>query len=526
MKADQTAGAGARHPWTHPHQLRIVDLADPDTLVPLISTAQVTTDLSMFWAGYLFNWSDRNEFVPELATEVPTLKNHGIAPDGKTITYRLRAGVKWHDGAPFGADDVIFSWHAVMNPKNNVGSRSGYELIERIEKKDATTIVVHLKAPWSPFIASFFTMSSTAYSILPAHILAKYGDINHVPYNEKPIGTGPFKIVDWQHATRIRFVANPDYWRGRPRLEGVEYRPIPDQNTILTQLRTHEADMDYNAATAQIAELRKIDGDHVDLVPYNAYVQLAINLRNPILAELPVRAALAYATDRQAIIEKVTHGVEILGEGDQPPYLGWGDQALSPAPFDPARARRILDAAGWKTGNDGIRSKAGKRLSLTFATTTGSATGNAVAVLLQRWWRDVGIDLSVKTYASAVFFASYGAGGIVQTAKFDVGSYSWYSGVDPDDSTLFMCDQFPPAGQNVYGFCNRELDAAERAAIRSYDRAVRKRAYDTIESILVRDRPFVNLWFVRRISVYNTDLQNFKPAHAATPFWNTWEYDI
>lgn len=526
MKADQTTGAGTRHAWTQPHHLRIVDLADADTLNPLVSTAQVVTDLSMFWAGYLFNWSDQNEFVPELATQVPTLENHGISTDGKTITYHLRTGVKWHDGARFGADDVIFTYHAVMNPKNNIGSRSGYERIERIEKKDDATVVVHLKAPWSPFIATFFTMSGSAYPILPVHLLARYPDINHVAYNEKPIGTGPFKVAEWQHGTMIKFVANPDYWRGKPHLEEVDYRPIPDQNTILTQLRTHEADMDYNAATAQISELRKVEGDRVDLVPYNAYVQFALNLRSPILREPAVRTALEYATDCQTIVAKVTHGVELVGEGDQPPSLGWGDPALQPAPYDPARARRLLEAAGWKTGSDGIRVKNGKRLSLTIATTTGSVTGNAVAVLAQRWWHDVGIDAAVKTYNSAVMFASYASGGIVQAGKFDAASYSWYSGVDPDDSTLFMCDQFPPAGQNVYGFCDPQLDAAERTALRSYDRATRKRAYDTIQGILVRDRPFVNLWFVRRISIYNADLLNFKPAHAVTPFWNTWEYDI
>jgi peptide/nickel transport system substrate-binding protein len=519
-------GGGGRHPWTKPHVLRIVNLSEPDSLNVEIGNQQIDVDLSMFWAGYLLNFDDRNRFVPELATEEPTLRNGGILSDGKTIVYHLRRGVRWQDGAPFTADDVIFSYRAVMNPRNNVNSRTGYDIIDRIEKKDDYTVVVHLKRPWAPFVSSFFTMSSTAYPILPAHILAKYPDINHVPFNEKPIGTGPFKVVQWQHGTLIRFVANPDYWRGPPKLKEIDYRPIPDANTVLTELRTHEEDLDFVASESQVAELRAIGGDRVQLVPFNAYSQYAFNLSNPILKDLNVRRALVAATDRKAIIDDVTHGVELLGEGDQPSYLPWFDPSIQTEPYDPALAKRLLDEDGWHPGRDGIRVKNGKRLVLTIAITTGSAAGASTAVLLQRWWHDVGVEVGVRTYVAPLMFGGYAAGGIVQTGKYDVAFYAWYSGVDPDDSTLFMCDQFPPGGQNTYHFCDRRLDAAERTALNTYDPVARKRAYDTIQQILVSQRPFLTLWFVRRVNVYNSDLKNFKPAHAGVEIWNPWEIDI
>lgn len=517
---------GGRHPWTHPHFLRLTNLSEPDSLNPVIGNQQIDVDLSMFWAGYLLNYDDKNEFVPELATEEPTLRNGGIHSDGKTIVYHLRRGVKWQDGAPFTADDVVFTYRAIMNPKNNVNSRTGYDVIRRIEKKDDYTIVVHLKHPWAPFVASFFTMSSTAYPVLPAHLLAQYPDINHIPYNQKPVGTGPFKITDWQHGTLIRFVANPDYWRGPPKLHQIDYRPIPDANTVLTELRTHEEDFDFNASEAQVGEFRTIGGDEVQLVPFNAYAEYAFNLRKPILSDVRVRRALVAATDRKTIIDNVTHGVQLLGEGDQPDFLPWADKSIQQAPYDPAEAKRLLDEAGWHVGRDGVRTKNGKRLAITIATTTGSAAGAAVSVLLQRWWHDVGVEASVRTYVAPLMFGGYAAGGIVQTGKYDVAFYSWYSGVDPDDSTLFMCDQFPPGGQNTYFLCDHRLDAAERTALDSYDPAVRKRAYDTIQSILVSERPFLTLWFVRRVNVFNSDLKNFKPAHAGVEIWNPWEIDI
>ncbi|MBV8600024.1 MAG: hypothetical protein JO359_00520, partial [Candidatus Eremiobacteraeota bacterium] len=192
----------------------MINVADVDALNPLIANQQLSTDLAMFWASFLFDWSDRNELVPELATQVPATENGGISRDGKTIVYHLRRGVRWHDGAAFTAEDVIFSYRAVMNPKNDIPSRTGYDLIASLEKRDDYTLAVHLKRPWSPFVASFFTLSGTAYPVLPAHLLAKLPDINHAAYNQKPIGTGPFKVASWQHGTRIRFVANPDYWRG------------------------------------------------------------------------------------------------------------------------------------------------------------------------------------------------------------------------------------------------------------------------------------------------------------------------
>ncbi|MBV8602460.1 MAG: hypothetical protein JO359_12930, partial [Candidatus Eremiobacteraeota bacterium] len=299
-----------------------------------------------------------------------------------------------------------------------------------------------------------------------------------------------------------------------------------DANTILTQLRTHEADMDFNVASVHIGEARSIDGDRVDLVPFAAYGQIAFNLANPILADVRVRRALVFATDRSTLIEKVTHGTQIPGEGDQIPGSPWANEALKEAAYDPAQARALLDAAGWRAGRDGIRIKNGKRLTLSFVTTTGAATGNAVAILLQRWWRDAGVELQVKNYVAPLMFATYGAGGILQTGKFDSTIYAWYAGIDPDDSTLFTCDQIPPAGQNIYHFCDKRLDAAERTALGSYDFATRKRAYDTIQQILVAERPFMTTGFTRRVVVYNSDLQNFRPAHAGVVIWNPWELDI
>jgi peptide/nickel transport system substrate-binding protein len=520
------AGGPGGNPWTRHGVLRIAYLSEPDTLNPLVGNQQIDTDLSMFWAGYFFNVDDRNQFVPELATEVPTLANGGISRDGRTIVYHLRRGVLWHDGSPFTADDVVFTWHAIMSDRNNVPSRVGYDIIRSIDENGPFTITVRLRRPWAPFVATFFTMSGDPYPVLPKHLLARYPDINRVAYNSQPVGTGPFVIERWQRGQKIVFHANPHYWRGRPKLDRLEYDPIPDENTILTQLQAHEIDLEFNAPAVQYPSLQKVAGDRIVLTPFTQYSQVALNLRTPALSDVRVRQALAYATNIPQLIADVTHGVNIAGDSDQPAFLWAHASGLPRYDYDPAKARALLDAAGWKAEPDGVRARAGQRLQLVLANVSGSSVGNASAVLVQRQWHDVGVDLQVKNYVSSLFFASYGAGGITQTGKFDAAFFSWVNGVDPDDSTLFMCDQFPPAGQNVYHVCDRQLDAAERVALTSNDPTVRKHAYDTIQRRLVDLEPFILMWYQRRIAVFNADLRGYRPAHAVTDFWNSWEWSI
>jgi len=521
-----TSNVATGHAWTHRGLLRIVNIAEPDSLNPLVGNFQIDSDLAQLWGGYFFNYNDRNELVPELVTTVPTLANGGISRDNRTVTYHLRKGVLWQDGLPFGADDVIFSWHAVMNKRNNVPSTVGYELIDSIERKDAWTIAVHLKKAYAPFITTFFGPCSNPYVVLPAHLLAKFADLNRVPFNSQPVGTGPFVVERWQRGSKIVFRANPHYWRGPPKLNEIWYTPIPDENTVISLLASHEADLDFNAANVNYKQLSGIDGTRVTLTPFTQFAQLVLNLRSPQLSDVRVRQALWLALDVKALLRDVTHGVNIPGYTDQPAFSWAYNPNVAHYDYDPAKARGLLDAAGWKAGPDGIRVKDGKRLQLTLAGVQGSANGNAAAVIVQRNWHDVGVESLVKNYVSSLFFASYGAGGIIQSGKFDVAFDSWLNGVDPDDSTLWMCNQFPPNGENVYHFCDSRVDAAERVALGTNDRAVRKRAYDTIQAILAERVPVIIAWYSRRLAVANSDLKNYRPAHAVTSFWNCYEWNI
>lgn len=506
--------------------LRMASRQTPDNLNPLLGTQTVDIDLSMFWAGYLFHWSDRDELVPELAVRVPTLENGDIAPDGLRITYHLRRGVKWQDGAPFTASDVIYTWRQMLNPQNLVVSRFGYDLISRIDKRDDYTIDVHLKRRFSPFVTTFFTMANHTNCILPEHLLARYPNINRVAYNSLPVGTGPFKIAKYEKGSSITFVANDGYWRGPPKLRRIEYRIIESDNTMLTLLKTHEIDFYYRAAESQAQSLRGIPGTRISVSPFTRFADLGFNAANPALADIRVRRALAYALNRNALIAKVTHGIAMPGDSDQPTFLWAYNPNIARYPYDPKRAAELLDAAGWRMGAGGIRWKNGQPLRLELVSFTGSATANDTEVFVQEAWRQAGADVTIKNFSSAQLYATLGAGGIEQSGKFDVALENWANGTDPDNSILFRCDMAPPAGWNIYHFCSQQLDDAERRALTAYDRPTRKALYDRVQTIVASQVPILVLWYQRELDVVSTRLKNYKPAHAVTPFWNTWEWSI
>ncbi len=520
------AGAAGGNPWTQAGVLRIGSRLVPDNLDPEVGTQAIDTDLAMLWASFLVTVDDKSRLVPDLATAVPTLDNRGISPDGKTITYHVRRGVKWQDGVPFDADDVVFSWHAVMNERNFVPSRGGYELINTIDEPDKYTVVIHLREPYAPFIRTFFALSSTSYCILPKHLLGDLPDINHADFNNRPIGTGPFKVASYEKDVAVTFVANPSYFRGPPHLREIEYHIVPSDNTLLTQIKTHEIDMYYRASEAQAPSLVGIPGTKLYETPFTRFGDIGFNASHPPLDDVRVRRALAYATDKAELIKKITHGVNIPADSDQPPFLWAYEPDVRRYPFDPAQARALLDDAGWHAGPDGVRSKDGVPLSLVMTGYTGSATLDATEEVVQREWRDVGVDVEIKNYPSDLLYAPLGDGGIEQSGKFDAIVESWGNGSDPDDSVLFACDNAPPAGWNVYHICDRELDDAETVALIANDQATRKREYGIVQQRLADQVPAIFLWFEQYITVANSDLTGYRPSHVGSAWWNPWEWAI
>jgi peptide/nickel transport system substrate-binding protein len=518
--------AGPRHAWTKPGVLRIGSQVEPNTLDPLLAGNTTEDNIGHLLFDNLVSVSaDGKTSVPMLAQTVPTLENGGISHDGLTITYHLRHGVRWHDGAPFTSADVKFSWAAIMSPNNNVKAQGGYDLVRAVDTPDDATVVFHMKQKFSPAVDTLFAESDSPYEVLPAHLLAKLHDINAIPFNAKPVGTGPFKIAEWVRGDHLTLVRNDAYFLGKPKLERIVVRFIPDENTEVNQLRTHDIDWQFEASPQEYKALQAIPDLKIVLQDRNEVERIQMNTKHPPLDDVRVRRAIAYAVDANKLVDDLTFGSSAVADEDLPPFMWAHAKDVTRYPHDPARARALLAEAGWKPGPDGVLARNGQKLSLTIVTNNTNATRRAAVVQVQSMLQAVGIALQVKTYQGALLFAPMGQNGILQNGRFDLSWNGWVAGIDPDNSSLFTCGAQPPHGNNETRICNPALDAAENDALTHFDVPTRTAAYARIESILTRDVPQLNVWWPRQIQPINPDFKNFSP-NPVTETWNAYTWDI
>ena len=509
--------------------LRWATNADPKSLDPVIASSAVTGDLSMFIFSYAVRYDEHARPVPDALSEIPTVENGDVSKDGLTLRYKLRRNIKWHDGEPLTCKDLRFTWQVVMNPHNNVVTTDGYKDIKEIDCTDPYVAVVRMKRVYAPFLQQLWGVNGNA-AILPEHLLAAVNDdrgsFNTAPYQSKPIGSGPFKVVEWQRGNQVRMVANPDFYLGRPKLDEVIFKVMPDSNTAITQLRTHEIDMIVHGSPALWSQYRAIPGVVAEADPLYTYSHIDFNLRRPLFQDVQLRRALAYATDRKSMLEKLAHGLGDLAPADQSPRLSWAYTPDVPTyPYDPEKARALLDADGWKPGPDGIRVKNGVRLSFAYSTQTESSLGKAIQQYVQDAWRNVGAEVTIKNAETALFFEN-GKDGTLQGGHYDVASFSWTAAADPDDSAIYSADNFAPRGQNALFWDDPIATRAMNDALQTVDVARRKADYKIVQQRLADQVPTIVLWFSHEPEIYNKDLKGFTSSPVISNFWNPWEYSI
>jgi peptide/nickel transport system substrate-binding protein len=517
---------GGRHSWSQPGDLRVAVQSDLKNLNPLLNsnTTDVFVDRLMFEP--LLTADPKGNALPMLAAQVPTLENGGIAANGLTVTYRLRKGVNWSDGVPVTSRDVKWSWQAIMNPDNNVVSRHGYDYVAGIDTPNASTVVVHLKKRFAPFVDTFFAESDQPYMIAPAHVLARYPNINQVPFNNDPsVSDGPFKFVQWARGDHISLERNDAFFLGRPQLNRIDVKIVPDEDTSVNLLRSHSIDYMFQASIENYEALRSVPDVRIVWVNVNGYYYNQFNLARPFLRDPRVRLAIAYAIDKNEIARTIYHNTQTIATADIPDWMWAYNPNLHSYPHDPAEARAILREAGWTVGPDGIMRKGGQELQLVMVTDNSSATRRKEATEIQAMLRDAGIGIEIKYYPGDVLYAPAGMGGILQLGKFDMTVSGWYAGIDPDDSTQFTCENFPPSGYNYSRYCNAQMQVAQAIALTHYDRASRLGAYYRIQQLLLRDNPALFTAWLRQMEPISVDFRGFDP-NPVVESWNAWQWSI
>ncbi len=521
-----STGGFGRHLWTHPGLLRVATSNEPKNINPLLasSTRDVFIDRLMFEP--LITADPNGKPVPMLAAAVPTLHNRGISGDGLTIVYHLRRGVRWTDGVAVTSKDVKWSWEAIVSSNNNVISRHGYDIVRSIDTPDDSSVVVHLKERFAPFVNTFFAESDQPYDIAPAHVLARYPNINQVPFNERPlVSDGPFRFNSWTHGDRIDLRANPAFFKGRPRLDEVVISFVPDENTEVNLLRTHAIDFVLEPTINTYPAFQGISGSRIVFVNVNGYDGLQFNLGHPAVSDPNVRRAIAYALDKRSLVANLTFGQERIATEDIPDWMWAYDSSVKSYPYDLTTAKQLLARAGWRIGNDGIARRHGQPLTLLLACEADNATHRKESLLVQQVLAGIGIDVEVKYYPSEMMYATAGLGGILQTGKFDFTPYPWFAGIDPDDSSQFLCSMRPPNGYNTSRYCKPEMEALQRVALTHYDMKTRKAAYSRVQHLLARDNPDIFFWWQRQQEAISVDFKNFAP-NPVTESWNAWQWSI
>jgi peptide/nickel transport system substrate-binding protein len=491
----------ASNAWTVPGTLRIGTNDAPNSLNPILETITVELLAAQLMFDTLVYSLPDGTVEPDLAAVVPTQANGGISADGRTITYHLRHGVRWHDGARFTSADVAFTQAATMDPANNVTVRQPNDRVVRLETPDPYTVVVHLAHPYAPFVVEW-----NSVGILPAHLLAHQATINHAPFNAAPIGTGAFRFVRWERGRELVLAANDDYFDGRPKLRTVVISFLPNESAAAIALRTHQIDWLFEPTTSALQQLGNDGALRIERFDAVTFQGIALNITRPKLADLRVRQAISLAIDRRALVDTLLHGYATPATADIPPFL-WAHDPTLRAPFDPAAANAMLDAAGWHRGADGVRARDGHPLSLEYVYWTGLPSIAAIAVQVQAQLRAVGIDVSLRGYDVSLLFAHDGP---YARGAFDLGFVQFFNYDDPDGSLFFSCAARAPAGFNYAGWCSPAYERLSQAALASSDRTARRAIYAQLERILLADVPMVFLDYPVDTEAVNSDLTGFR----------------
>lgn len=493
---------------------------EPDTLNRF--STHILEDVQSCIIEGLVTTDENMQVVPLLATEVPTPENGGVVmrPDGgMDVTWKLRPGVRWHDGVPFTSADVKFTVDAINSPDYNPESTDGFDRISSVDTPDSLTVVVHYKEPYAPYEIQFIR------GALPRHVLEGKDIDTAIEYNRNPLGTGPYKVTEWKTGEYILLEKVADYWRGAeyPKIARLLFKFIPNTTTRINQLKSGEAHLAALVPWDKYRELKDVPGLTIHQMMGNSYEHITLNERTvPAFRDVRVRRALIHAIDRELLARTVLDGLAPVIDGAIQP-LSWAyTDSVRKYPYDTTTARAMLDEAGWRdTNGDGVRDREGTPLRFTLITQAGFAIRENIAQAVQRQLRDVGVDVKIQlvdgTSISSLWFEG----------KFDAMLHWWHMPADPEITLFFASDRTPPAGRNINYIADDSLDRLMYASDRTVAQGPRRALLVAAQQRLAELAPEIPLYNVTRLDAVPATLRNFKGNPTNTGiFWNVWEWEI
>ncbi len=448
-------------------EFRVLLPGEPPGLDPNVTGNEIAQLLAANLYSTLVTLDAEGRLLPDLAA------SWEASDGGRTYTFHLRGGVRWHDGKPFGAEDVRFTLKR-LNRQPSM-SHEAVRRIARIDTPDERTVVLRLEEPWAPFLT---TLAWGGTYILPRHLADARGLLPAL--DSRPVGTGPFRFREWVRGQRIELEASPRFHRTGPFLDRVVYRVVPDTSRAVEMLRRGEIDyLQTRVSPDMVPGLQKTAGIRVVTSPTFSRLYCAFNLRRPPFGDIRVREAINRAIDRSEVVRKAQFGYGVPGLGFYTPAISWAyhGEAHVP-PFDLARARALLDEAGLAPDGNGVR----VRLEMLLAPVSPLAE---TGTLLREQLRDIGIEVRLI----AVPFSEWLDRALHQQ-DFDLTLLAGSHGPDPENLSFRFGSRSPI---RAFGYASPELDAALAEGARTLDLTQRARAYHRAQEILARDLPIAPL---------------------------------
>ncbi len=484
--------------------------SDPGALNPAITTSGATHTAAEPMFNGLLDRDKAGEPLPDLATK------WDIEENGAVYRFTLREGVTWHDGKPFTSADVKFTFDEMLLKFHARTKASMGPALAGIETPDPTTVVFRFKQPYAPLLQQ---LDVTEAPILPKHIY-EGTDPQTNPANSAPVGTGAFKFVSYAKGSEVRMARNPDYYKpDLPHLDEMVMRVIPEPATQVLGLENGEIDYVERVPGADQARLRADDRIILEQTGFNpggsnCVMTVSFNLDRPILKSKEVRTAFAHAIDRKPIVDNILFGEGEVATAPISSEIAWAHGKVKLPEFDVAKARQLLDGAGWKAG-----SGAGTRVA---TSVEGVPDGTPLTVdflhfptfakygeLLRQQLAGVGIDLSLKPLEPAVFAPT-----VFAQRSFDTNVISYCQGTDPEIGfrrTLDSAQISSAPFTNAAAYRNPEVDKLFTTASQSVERRDRTAAYQKIQEAAVSDLPYLWLVETRNTRGWQAKCQGFRP---------------
>ncbi len=460
--------------------------SDVDSFNEFVKTSQLADQIDDFMLFMsLVRYDEKLAYAPYLA------RAWELAPDGSSVTFHLRPDVRWHDGVPVRAEDVLFTYRTALLDAVAYPQRAYFRMVHDAQALDSLTVRFDFVAPHAEPLDPF-----TQWSVMPAHLLGRVppAEMAAAPFNRAPVGCGPFKFDSWKPNESITFVANHDLpadLGGRPYLDRVVFRVLPEETTLLTELRAGTVDL-MRALPPQ--EAATVDADpNLRLVTYadRSFNYVAWNARDSLFADPLVRQALSLAIDRHQLVEALLYGYgQIAVSYVLPEVAPWAvDPDLAPLPYAPDSARALLARAGWRdTDGDGVLDKGGRPFRFTLKTNKGNDLRADAAVIVQSDLKKVGVDMAPQLVEWAVFLNE------INHKQFQAYLSSWvYDSFQLDPSDVFHSRAID-GKYNRSSYSNPVVDSLIDSALAATDREVARPLWFRFQRIVRDQAPYTFLF--------------------------------